>query len=528
MNNQELITLLEDVSELKELLFNRGYLITDRGDLNLSEYPFWDNWSVYRVKNYDLYVHNNQHIYIAEYLDASVFLIGNAVNPFTKEYDEQAIVEKLARLIYSSQNEWMQLVNQLTGCFIVGTIRGAKLEFITDPTEMLFAAYAKIGGHFYLSSHTQLIGDLCALEKDDFTKRFEQYPYFYKYGIFFPGDRTQFSEVKRVLTNHLYQYENEVIWNRIYPTRELNECKTQQEYEELIKSVAKILQDTMFCASQKWDKPAISMTGGMDSKTTLAMANGMYSGFQYYSYITMDGDEIDANAAHEIAKAVGIQHKIYRLSNNDSDYKNIGIMRKILMHNNGGYRVNPNDVRKRVFFSNNKDFDIEIKSWVSEIGRANYYKKFGLKKMPQELSARNMTALFKIFISQRNLMKETDKYFEEFIEKSKFNSIPDGYDASDMYLWEFRYSAWGGMVITMEHSFSNEIFIPFNNRELLDLMLKAPKEKRISDEFHEDLIRYGNSIISDTGITITNWNETKNRMRLERMYFLLSSFFKRL
>jgi hypothetical protein len=105
--------------------------------------------------------------------------------------------------------------------------------------------------------------------------------------------------------------------------------------------------------------------------------------------------------------------------------------------------------------------------------------------------------------------------------------MPKGYDESDMYLWEFRYSAWGGMVITLQHTYSSVIFIPFNNRNLLNLMLQAPLRKRITDEFHEDLIKRANHKISETGITITNWNETKKRMYVEKAYFKLHSLFSK-
>jgi hypothetical protein len=54
-------------------------------------------------------------------------------------------------------------------------------------------------------------------------------------------------------------------------------------------------------------------------------------------------------------------------------------------------------------------------------------------------------------------------------------------------------------------------------------MLQAPLEKRISDEFHEDLILLANPKVSEPGITVTNWNETKTRMRVERLYFLINS-----
>ena len=316
--------------------------------------------------------------------------------------------------------------------------------------------------------------------------------------------------------------------HRFYPYKNLRIVENQVEYEQLIETVAKILKNTIALAIKKWDNLALSMTGGMDSKTTLACANGMYDKLKFYSYISMEGDKIDAEAAHKIANEIGIKHNIYEIAENDEVFENIDAFRTIIEHNNGGYKINRNDVRKRYYFSQNKLFEVEIKSWVSEIARANYYKKFGLKKMPKHLTPRNMTSMYKIFTTQRKLAKEADALFAVFIDKTGFNKFPKGYDESDMYLWEFRYSAWGGMVITCEHSFSNEIFIPYNNRLLLEYMLSAPLQKRISDKFHEDIIKFANKKINDCGITITNWNETKKRMWLEKIYFKVHSFFKRI
>lgn len=524
---EEMKIVLQEYPQYKNKLFCRGFLITDNNNIDITSYPFYGNWNKLQYGEFSIFTHSQQHIFYIQNDEFWIFLIGNAVNPFDMEYLEQNILKKLASEIVVNEKLNIDYINQLTGDFFIGLITKGKLQFLTDPSEMLFAAYGKIDNHMYISSHTQLIGDICNLKRSKYAEDLENYRFFYKYGRFFPGDLTQYGEVRRVLSNHIFEYvDSKFCFHRIYPTHDIVECKTKEEYQDLLVEVSTILKNTMVCASKKWDTPAVSLTGGMDSKTTLAMCNGIYDKFHYYSYITMDGDKIDADAAHKIANSLGIKHDVYRVSINDSDFENVEIVRKILEHNNGGYKVNANDVRKRIYFDDANKFDVEIKSWISEIGRANYYKKFGLKKMPKHLSPRNMTAMYKVFLTERRLAKRTDIIFGEFIKKSGFDKFPNGYDASDMYLWEFRYSAWGGMVITMEHSFSNEIFIPFNNRKLLDLMLRAPKEKRISDEFHEDLIRYGNSIISETGITITNWNETKNRMRIERFYFLLSSFFK--
>jgi hypothetical protein len=199
---------------------------------------------------------------------------------------------------------------------------------------------------------------------------------------------------------------------RFYPTQRLELCSSDAEYSALVSECVRVLNRTLELASKKWDNIAISMTGGMDSKTTLASANGLYDRFEYYSYVSMHGDKIDADAAHKIAQSVGIEHKIINIPEDDDAFENFDKIKAILSHNNGGYRVNPNDVRKRLYFRNNSDF-VEVKSWVSEIARANYYKKFGKTKMPKKLTPRHMTSMYKIFTLQRRhseKKKESTKY----------------------------------------------------------------------------------------------------------------------
>lgn len=520
--------VLEENPDLQEQLFMRGYLITEGKRYDVDKFPFYGKWKETEIDGYFVYVHQKQHFVMQSEGNAVFFLIGNCLNPFDGIYDESLILEKALKKYRQSKNEFIKYINELTGDFLLCMLVNGAFSFISDPCGMLFGCYGKAGGFFHISSHAQLIADLYPLHKSDYIKRFEKYPYFYQYGVFFPGDLTQYEELTRVVQNHIHYYDGSVVRiERFYPLQALETTRDEKAYKKLVENVCDILKNTMKLAGEKWGNAAVSLTGGMDSKTTLACTNGHYDQFKYYSYVSMQGDKIDADAARIISKCVGIPHEVYTISEDDSDFDRLKIHREILQHNNGGYRVNPNDVRKRAYFAINCPFEVEIKSWCSEIARANYYKKFGLREMPKHLSQRNMTSMFKVFTTQRRLAKETDQVFKDYIQKTKFNEMPDGYDESDMYLWEFRYSAWGGMVITLEHSYSNEIFIPFNNRKLLDLMLRAPKQKRITDQFHEDLIKHGNHKVDEAGITITNWNETKKRMYVEKAYFVLSSLLGR-
>lgn len=523
-SKEDIIDLLDRFPEYKRNLFIRGYVVSNDKFNSIEEFPFYSNWNELSFGCFNIRVHKDQNIYYYGNDEKYIILIGNSINPFNQVFDECVIVKHIFDLVNRNLSDAISYINELTGSFIIMLIDEEEISFLSDPSGMLYGCYACVDEKFYLSSHVQLIADICDCSKSNYTKRLENYRFFYKYGLFFPGDHTQFNEIKRILQNHIFKYKNKRIdYNRFYPISELKLCNSDNEYKSLIKDVFTILNNTMYCVSQKWKKPAISLTGGMDSKTTLAATQGLYNKFNYYSYITMDGDKIDADAAHTIAGHLSLNHKIFNISDDDKDFENIDIVRQVIQHNNGGYKINDNDVRKRFFFSKYFPYDVEVKSWVSEIARANYYKKFGLKKLPSPLSPRNMTSMYKVFLHQRKLARDTDKIFNEFINKSNFNEIPNGYDSSDMFLWEFRYSAWGGQAITSEHLYSNEIFIPYNNRLLLNLMLTAPKDKRISDEFHEDLIKYGNHKIADTNITITNWNETRSRMYIEKLYFIINS-----
>ena len=473
--------------------------------------------------NYHFYIHPDQTGFFCRGTQRDCFLIGHAYDPFDKIVSEDEILNRLSNCCITELYDYF---NNLTGVFSFGYVEGNKLTMISDCASMQIAYYGKFDDDIYVSTHMQLIGDLLSLPVQDYVKELVNYKFYHFYGAFLPGNISSFAGLFRIVPNTKVIYDgSEFLIKRFYPTKELTMTQTQDEYTKTIKRIAEIMRATMEMIAQKWAHPGISMTGGMDSKATVAAANGLYDHYYLFSYISMPGEEPDALAAHRIATAIGAEHHIDLIDNNDEHYNNIEVYRTILEHNYGKIgKQNANDVRKRMFYldENNRPFDVEVKSWVSEIGRANYYKKFGMKKMPYRLTPRQMTTLYKLFLHNRSLVKKTDQIFKEYIEETDFNDIYN-YDASDMFLWEMRYGGWGGQVITCEHRVSFDITIPYNNRRLMELFLTLPLEKRINDQVHYDLIYELNPDVSNTNITITNYNETKRRMYMEKMYYLFNT-----
>lgn len=521
-NKDEIQRIMHEKPHLREYLFARGFLLTSK-ECDDAVYPFYGIWNHQYLHGYHFYIHPKQKLHYYETKDLLVFLIGHAYNPFTMQIDECDI---LRSIVDSDGRRRQEIIDELTGVFTLGWIDAHSMTVFSDCAGMQIAYYGYIDGHLYISTHMQLIGDICDLTVSDYIRRLTGYRFYRHYGAYLPGDLSSYDEVRRIVPNMELHFSNGQFYvERFYPRENLLSRKTQKEYEEGISLICDIMKKTMQLISQKWEKPAISLTGGMDSKGSLAAANGVYDKFQYFSYISMPGEIPDAEAAAKICNSVQIQHRIDRISDNDQDFEDLEEFRTILAHNFGNIGANNrNDVRKRVFYTLPEycTFDVEVKSWVSEVGRANYYKKFGLKEMPARLSPRHMTTMYKLFLHDRELVRQTDAVFAQYIEKTSFDCIYN-YDASDMYLWEMRYGGWGGQVITCEHRFAFDITIPYNNRILMDTFLSLPLEKRISDQAHYDMIRQLNPTIDETGITITNYNETKKRMYVEKLYFLVNT-----
>lgn len=131
---------------------------------------------------------------------------------------------------------------------------------------------------------------------------------------------------------------------------------------------------------KKWEHPWISLTGGIDSNTTFAAANGMYDRFEAFSYISAEKEIRDAEAAAKIAKAFGVKHHIYNIPDNSNEISDYDLKVEIQRHNSGYIAERkPNESRKRFYLEENCGCDVEVKSWVSETIRGYWYKHFDRK-----------------------------------------------------------------------------------------------------------------------------------------------------
>lgn len=520
MENKKIAEIVEKVPALKDKLYARGFLFTN-APVHCEAYPFYGQWQSETLGSFTLLVAQKQTYYVHIQAAVTMILVGHAYDPLDMLSDENVILSELCAAFCEDRDRFFQALNQLTGVFTLFALTKQCVFVIGDATCMQTTFYALKDGKIYVSSHTGLLGDLLNLPWDPYVKRLTQYPFFKLLGNSLPGDLTQFQEVKRLVPNHLVVFQDQSVQvKRFFWPQKCHLSNAQIE-----KEAAALLHNNLELISKKWSRPAISMTGGCDSKTTLACANGLYDRFSYFSYVSSESENVDAVAAHTICEHLGLKHTIYQIPASDDRFSCINEAQAILDCNTGN--IIPtlrNEVRKRCFFADTDDFDIEVKSWASEIGRAYYSKRFnGRVNFGKKPSARVCTTLYKFFLHDRKLVRETDRIFQNYLQGFFEQAATDPIEWQEQFFWEFRVASWNGLVITGEHRYAFDVTIPYNNRKILCLLLSAPIQDRLHDTIYAGIRSLMNPSIDKTGVFVTNLKHTKLREKFENLYFTLHS-----
>lgn len=529
-HQQNVINGLDEFPDYKETLFNYGFILK-KGPVEINaHFPFYSNWEVQFVGGYRLYYHFKQSVFKYDADRFSVVMLGHAYNPFDEQIDENFLLRKLGDAYRQSLEDFIGYLNQLTGIFAVFIVEGEAVWSFVDYSAFQPVHYGvSENGDAFFYSHTLLADEVEDLAVNDYVARLKAYRFYPLYGEGLPYDITEYDGLLKVLPNTYVVYDGTGFSkHRCHPKEALQMATSAAQYEDCISECSRILQTTMRLIADKFPDPAISLTGGTDSKTTMAATNGIYDKFKYFSYNSQLAELVDCEAAQKICKNLAEQgektnHVQHDIPINAQEYPEYELVRSILFINGNRVKVNHNDIMKRIYFFKNRPFETEVKSWVSEVGRAFVYKKYGLHRLPKKAKVKHLTLISRIFCCNRRLYHQTNRINQRYIDELGLNDQVFNYDWSDIFFIEHRYGRWGSGVISNEHKFAYDITIPFNNRILGDLLMSVPLDKRIKDQTNFDMIRYLDRRIDDMNIHVVNYHHDRKRMLIDRAYFVLNS-----
>lgn len=528
--NSNVSYVVEQLSHYKEYqsaVFGQGYLLTNRKIDLTEEYPFYGNWrQVNLCERFYLYLHCDQKAYVYQKEGYTFFLVGHAYDPFSLIADENIILEKYAEESKGLFENGLQKLDNLTGLFLIGIIaKNGNLTFCGDFESMRSTYYGYVNGIVYISSHEEIVAFYERLNFDPYVKRLEKYKWYKLYGEGLPGDISHYIELKKLICNTYVSFHNGTFSvHRMWPRRTLPMCGSEREYQSVVDEIARVMSNSMDLIAEKWSRPAVSTTGGRDSKGSLAAAVHIKEKFQFYSYNSQYAELVDCEAAESICTAAGVKHTTYLIPLEKKLYPEYDLVRAILKINSNRQYFNHNDIMKRIYFRKKNPFDVEVKSWTSEIGRAFYYKRYGVRRMQKRCTARRVNAMNNIFLFNPVLMYQTDAKYAEYLNRTQYNEHMYNYDWSDIIDLEMRDSRWGADVISCEHMFSHDVTIPYNNRHLGDLFLAVPLEDRLADRTHIDFTNLLCPEIGEININVKDVAHNNKRMWMDKIYYFITSY----
>ncbi len=517
MLKDEIKAELDQNPQYREMLFRRGYLLTD-AYIQTEIYPFYDVWKKASIGPYSLYVQEKQTFYIQQDTNISVAIIGHAYNPFDMKHEEEEICKDLLKAYKVGLPEYFDKISELTGLHVIIIVDKDRIIECQDACSLTGCYFGKINGKIYIAEHPQLVADLCNLKIDPMVEKLVESKCYNIGNRHLPGNKTPYKEIKRLGANTYVQYDGEFSIHRFYPVRPHPEFRTEEEKEQAIHRIGELIHNGIACAAKKWDRCTISLSGGTDSKTTLACANGLYDRYSYFSFHSKPQELVDAEGAKKICENLGLKHTLYHIPENNDSIQDFAFIKKLLQHNTS-YFVNlaDNEIRKYKFFHDLDAYDIEMKSWASETARVFLERKYQIK-MPKVLTERHCSIFQTRFFGHPDLLKWSDLEYYRFLREIGLERPLFNYEHTDLFYWEIRMGCWGVSVISSQQLY-HRMSMPMNNRKILELFLGLPREERKTDAIHKAIMAYMNKAVIDANIEIPNLYFHRYRIWMEKLFY---------
>lgn len=522
-----ILQLLEEYPTYRHLLFRRGYLITDDANVNTEEFPFYGEWKTAPLGTIDgraTQIHHHPDQRLASMSDSgnlSIAIIGHAYNPFTMESEEMEIMRGLLSAWREGSPSFFSRLNELSGIHLIVVHHETGMLAVQDCAGLQACYFGRVGGYLYMTSHPQLVGDICELTRDPFVEKLIASRPYRIGNRHLPADNSPYTELKRLGGNCSLSTTRETFHvERFFPGEhdQASVVSSKNDVDSVVAESALILQRSLRLITEKWPRPAISLTGGTDSKTTLACASDQFDDFKYFSYHAKAQEEVDARAAREVCNSLALTHLIYEIPPSNNDIADFDVLKAIIDHNTSHFvQLADNELRKMVALMRLNEFDVEVKSWASEIVRVFFERKYDTR-MPEVLSPRHFSIFQTRYFGDRRLLKESDRRYRNFMHEIGLDRPSGGYEHSDLYYWELRMSAWGSSIVSA-FDFCHQATVPFNNRNLIKLFLRLPRDMRKTDTAHRAIMELMEPRVASVE-EVRNLYFHRYRVILEKAFYL--------
>jgi hypothetical protein len=425
-----------------------------------------EGWINYKIFD-DYYLCAHKELQVTQLCKKgfNITLLGFALNPYFTEDNEVEILERLIstsadvdQLLKSTDDlagRWVLFVEKDGHRVVYLDCSGLRpIYYARDASEKLWIAaqpkflVEKIG--FHVSREA-----IDFMQSDGYTDRLEPW---------FPGDATPYSEVKRLITNHVLDLDTGT-QSRFWPYKPVEKVKVKVA----VKKGSEILCGILAAAHKRY-KLGLPLTGGNDSRVLLSVSKDFAEEIFIYTLVYYDLTEEN----NEIA----IPMKL--CSDLGLDYRPIHCFEKPDEHFTKIYLENVDNAHEAwvdIVYGLYNQYPRErmaLKGSSSEICRCVYYKN-GVH--PFQLSPAEVRKILKM--GDSFLAKDAmNRWHEDVYQLERY-----GYRILDFLYWEHRLNSWQSMS-QMEFDLAQDELTPFSHRGMVQIFFGVPLKYRIAPDFN--------------------------------------------
>jgi hypothetical protein len=446
-----------------KLLFRRQFILGPRF------VDRFESWKRVKVRDtHCLTVHPDLPICNTEYGNKSLTLLGYILDPNNPEYLDLDILKRLLHqlCISDSLDDLFNYTAPFGGRWILIVDSGLQMSLFNDAAGYRQVFYATLPGcqDVWCASQPGILADILGLKP---AKEAVEYLNLVKASgrkeYFFPGDSSLYKEIKHLLPNHYLDLMNGSS-HRYWPNCDL----APLSLEECVERSSIILTGLMKSASNRFDL-ALSMTAGGDTRLVLAAAREIRDKVSCYTLVYWDLNEKSPDIAIplKLLSRLGISHTIIKCPARMDDE-----FRKLYEKNVDGAHSVYGGIVQGLYneYPVNKLF---VKGTAIGVTKCLYHSRFGTFGRGR-VTAKGLASLMNSEHSSF-AVNNLETWLSDARKTYNINIL-------HLYMWEIREGNWQAMT-QLEWDLAQEVFVPFNCRSLLTVILSLDEKYRKPPEY---------------------------------------------
>ncbi|GGD03549.1 asparagine synthetase B family protein [Hyunsoonleella pacifica] len=439
---------------LKKLKFRRQFILSPESSSKL------EGWFHEQLGQHELYVHPDCFTTIVKHNEKKGVLLGHVLDPRNAKLTSTDILEKL--VTQNDEEGIAEVLYGLTGRFVLIIEEENEFTFFNDACGLKTFFYKTIKDKLCFASQPLLINHVFpgTIVKGERFNSFHNSEYLKKSKeSWYPSGTSLYDGVNQLAPNH-YLKTNELKQTRYWP----NKIHKIEDFESAFEKFSTLLKQTLEVGSEKYNL-ALGLTGGFDSRIILSACKTVKAKMIFYTlkYRTLDKNNSDIWIPLKLKDTLGIDHKVMNCKmSTDDEFKDIYLSNSDMAHlDDWGYIAYG-------ISKNLPEGTMAIKGSCSETGRCYFYKN---GKHPKINSSKDILA----YNPNWKGISFIENRIEEWYDNIKRPENNKGYNILDLFHWEVSTGSWQTQN-QLEWDMVHDTFTPFNNRELLDTMLRiVPK-----------------------------------------------------